>query len=138
MTEPPPAAMRWGSGLNRVPHAGEVDADGLLPGGVVEFESGDGLVDARVRHRDVQPAEFGDAVVQCGPQRRGVPHARLARHDPPVQSLDLADHLDQVLLGGCHGDVIPRRSAPIARLVAKGVLLCFDDDENGWLLPSPI
>ena len=87
-------------GLHGVPHAGEVDGDGLQPGGVVHLEGGDGLVDARIRHHDVEPAELGDAVVECCPQRRGIPHIRLVRHDPPVQGLDLADRLGQVLLGG--------------------------------------
>ena len=84
-------------GLDRVPHAGQVDVDHVLPGLLAQFLGPAEADDAGVGDHDVEPAELGDPVVERRLQRVVVADVDLGGDDAPVERLDLLDRLLQVL-----------------------------------------
>jgi hypothetical protein len=83
-------------GLGRVPDAGQVGVDHVLPGGLAELVQRPEAEDPRVGGDDVQPPELGHTVVQRRLHRSVVAHVGLDGHDPAVQRLDLLDRFRQV------------------------------------------
>lgn len=69
-------------GLDRLPHAAEVDINHLLPQRFFRLvQLARGGADPRVRHDDVEAAQLFDAAVHGGLQRGEVPHVHLRGHD---------------------------------------------------------
>lgn len=86
---------------DRVPHAGEVDVNEVLPGlfghQVAFRPEGE---DPSVGDHRIQVAEFGYPFVHRALQRRGVPYVGLAGDDSPVERLDLPNSLNKVVGSG--------------------------------------
>ena len=88
-------------GLDRLPHAAEVDVDGLVPDVLTHLvQLHPGGADARVGHDDVQSAELLDPAVDGGLQRLVVADVDDLGDDASIEVLDHVGGLGEVLGGG--------------------------------------
>ena len=111
MMDPPRPLHHPGrGGFDRLPHAGQVDVDDVLPGLLVQVQRGREAGDARVGADDVDSAELAHPLGGDRGERGEVADVGLARDDAPVEGLHLLDGLREVRLGraavGHGGDVL--------------------------------
>ena len=109
-----------------MPDTGQVDPDHVVPHLLAELFALTGEAeDAGVAADDVQPAQFGDAVVDSLLDGAEIANVGLGGDNPPVQRLDLLDGLFQ----------IARRRHPVGHRV--DLLAQVDGDDVGALLGQP-
>ncbi len=138
-TAPPARDDVRHSGFHRLPHAGQVDVDHLVP---VEFA---GLVqggiaavaDTGVGHHDVEAAQLLDPAVDGGLDSGGVADVDLGGDDAPVEALHEVGGLGEIVRGWRRGMAVstPGRMGPamsIAMMSAPS-----SASRTAWLRPCP-